>query len=176
MTVSRDPLPGFKWPVKAGRLIAAPATRVWEVISSPGNLTQFHPYCRSNPVHVWPGRSSHDVVHYFNGLVLERRFTEWYESSGYDLEIGTVGGRTSVVTWRIEPIDEHASSISITVYPHALQHTPTVLRWLPHMIKIRPNLKVYLQSVVMGLEWFVANDQPVRRNQFGAHPWFSPSS
>jgi hypothetical protein len=34
-------------------------------------------------------------------------------------------------------------------------------------------LKKYLESVVRGFEWYVMRGEPVPRNQFGRHPWFS---
>jgi len=164
----------FKWPVAARRTIAVPAPKIWEVISSPGTLPLYHPFCEKNPVFEWPGPDSYDEVHYFNGMVLARRFSDWYDDIGYDLEIGRSGGRTSFVSWRITPVKERRTSIEIAVYPHALQQVPTVVRWLPHLLRLRPQLKRYLQSVVRGLDWFITQGQPVRRNQFGAHPWFSP--
>jgi hypothetical protein len=174
MTTTAVPLPGFKWPVTVGRTIAAPAASIWEVISSPGTLPLYHPFCEKNPVFEWPGPESHDEVHYFNGVVLARRFTDWYEDVGYDLEIGRSGGRTSVVSWRITPVKERRASIRISVFPHRLQHVPAAIRWLPHLVRLRPQLRRYLQSVVKGLDWFITHGEPVRRNQFGPHRWFSP--
>jgi hypothetical protein len=168
------PLTRFKWPVAASRTIAAPASKIWEVISSPGSLTLYHPFCEKNIVFDWPGSESHDEIHYFNGVVLVRRFTDWYEDVGYDLEIGRDGGRTSVASWRISPIDEQRSSIAITIYPHAFQRLPIVVRWMPHLFWLRPQLERYLTSVVDGLHHFVTRGEKVQRNQFGAHPWFSP--
>jgi len=175
MTAPTVLLPRFKWPVAVRRTIAAPTAKIWEVISSPGTLPLYHPFCEKNPVFEWPGPESHDEVHYFNGVVLVRRFSGWHEEVGYDLEIGRAGGRSSVVSWRIKPVQDRRSSIGITVFPHALQHIPTVIRWLPHLVRLRPQLKHYLRSVVRGLDWFITEGQPVRRNQFGAHRWFSPS-
>jgi hypothetical protein len=174
MTAAAGPSPGFKWPVAVKRLIAAPSSNVWDVISSPGTLPLYHPFCEKNPVFDWPGPASHDEVHYFNGLVLVRRFTDWHEDIGYDLQIGRADGNTSVVSWRITPVKERRSAITITVFPHKLQHIPTLVRWLPHLAGLRPQLRSYLQSVVKGLDWFITHGQPVRRNQFGAHRWFSP--
>ena len=167
-------VPGFRWPVGVSRPIAAPSTRIWEVISSPSALALFHPFCAKNPVIDWPGPSSHDEVHYFNGLVLVRHFSDWYEDLGYDLEIGKVGGRTSAVSWRIKPVDDHRGSIEITVFPHWLQTIPAIIRWIPHLVRLRPQLRAYLRSVVEGLDWFITHDQSVKRNQFGSHQWFSP--
>jgi hypothetical protein len=33
----------------------------------------------------------------------------------------------------------------------------------------------YLQSVVKGFEWYVTRGEPVPRDQFGKHTWFSAS-
>jgi hypothetical protein len=174
MTTPAAPLQKFKWPVAVSRTIAAPASRIWEVISSPGMLPLYHPFCEKNPVFEWPGPESFDEIHYFNGVVLARHFSDWYDDVGYDLEIGRKGGRTSVVTWRIAQVKERRSSITITIYPHAVQRVPVVARWLPHLFWLRPQLTSYLRSAVKGLDWFITHGEPVRRNQFGPHSWFSP--
>ena len=164
----------FHWPVAVGRVIAAPSNEVWNVISSPGMLPLYHPFCTQNPVHNWPGIAAHDEIHYFNGRVLDRHFTDWFEDSGYDLHIGRPGGRRSCVSWRIRELDERRTRIIITIFPHAVQHLPIVIRWVPHLMTIRPQLKRYLDSVVRGLDRFITIGEPVERNQFGPHPWFSP--
>jgi hypothetical protein len=164
---------GFKWPVAVEQTIAAPAQDVWDAISMPGNLELCHPFCVRNPVHVWPGPESRDEVHYLSGWVYERRFCRWIEGVGYDLEIGRPGGGKSSVTWRISPVDDQSCNLKITVYPHALQNFPMVIRWLPHMLRLRPMLKTYLESVLKGFEWYVIRGEPVPRDNFGKHPWFS---
>jgi hypothetical protein len=168
-----SPLPEFRWPVAVSRMIAAPSSKVWEVISSPGALPLYHPFCEKNPVFEWPGPGSRDEVYYFSGWVFERRIVNWIDDVGFDLEIGRPDGRVSFVSWRIIPQDERRSCISIIIYPHGLQHLPRVVRWAPHLLFLRPRLKQYLRAVANGLDWFITNGQPVRRNQFGAHPWFS---
>ena len=174
MASSPEPMVGFKWPVSASRVIAASLNDVWNTVTSPGLLPLYHPFCEANPVHHWPGTGSHDEVHYFNGLVLDRHFTDWFEDSGYNLHIGRSGGRRSYVSWRVRELAERRTRIIITVYPHALQDQSIFVRWFPHLRTVRPGLKRYLQSVVRGLDWFVTMGSPVERNQFGAHPWFSP--
>jgi hypothetical protein len=84
--LAEAPNPGFKWPVAVERTIAAPAQEVWEAISMSGNLESCHPFCARNPVKVWPGSNSQDEVHYLSGWVYERRFHQWIEGIGYDLE------------------------------------------------------------------------------------------
>jgi len=169
----QDPRFGFKWPVSVEKTIAAPSQEVWKVVSSPGNLELCHPFCASNPVQNWPGPNSRDEVHYLSGWIYERHFHKWIEGVGYDLEIGRSGGGKSFVSWRVKPIDDHSCALRITVYPHALQNLPTVIRWIPYALRLRPLLRAYLDSVVRGFEWYVVRRIPVPRNAFGEHPWFS---
>ena len=168
--------PGFKWPVSVTHPIAAPAERVWVAISAPGNLEFCHPFCEKNPVDVWPGPGSRDSIHYLSGWIYERRFFNWIDGVGYDLEIGPQCGNTSQVSWRIVPIDDRSSSLRISVFPHVLQNIPILFRWLPHMAWVRPRLASYLSSVVRGFEWYVTRGEAVPRNQFGSHSWFSDST
>jgi hypothetical protein len=169
----QDPKPGFKWPVTVAQPIRAPASKVWGAISMPGNLEPCHPFCAQNPVEVWPGKGSRDVLHYLSGWVYERRFCQWIDGVGYDLEIGRAGGSKSFVSWRILPVDNHNCMLRITVYPHILQNRPVAIRALPHILYIGPQLRSYLSSVTRGFEWYVTRGEPVPRNQFGRHPWFS---
>lgn len=163
----------FKWPVTGSVVIAAPAERVWEVISAPGNLVACHPFCKDNPVREWPGEGSIDEVHYLSGWIYERHVHAWLEGEGYDLEIGRPGGSRSEVSWRITPLDESRSKLTITVYPSFLEDKPAFLRWLAYRFRIRPLLASYLESVVRGFDWYLTRGEPVPRNQFGPHPWFS---
>ena len=168
-----DPKPAFKWPVAVAQPIAAPGAKVWETISLPGNLEYCHPFCAENPVQVWPGKGARDEVHYLSGWVFERRFCRWIDGAGYDLKIGSRGGGQSFVSWRIAPIDSQNCILRIAVYPHLLQNVPAAIRWLPHRLYIGPMLSRYLSSVVRGFEWYLLRGEPVPRNQFGSHPWFS---
>jgi hypothetical protein len=164
-----------KWPVSSERSIAVPAQRMWNIISAPGNLELCHPFCESNPVRAWPGPDSHDEIHYLSGWAYERRFLRWYDGVGYDLEIGRQGGGKSFVSWRITPVDQDSCVLKITVFPHILQNWAAVIRWVPYVLRVRPMLKKYLESVVGGFEWYAVRAEPVPRNQFGRHPWFSAS-
>ena len=163
----------FRWPVATEQRIAAPAQAVWDAISTPGNLESCHPFCASNPVHAWPGPDSRDEVHYLNGLVYERRFLGWHDGVGYDLEIDRRGGSIAAVSWRITPVDEKSCVLRITVYPQIFQNWPVIVRWIPYLLRLQPLLRKYLDSVVRGFEWYVVRGEPVPRNQFGQHPWFS---
>jgi hypothetical protein len=160
-------------PVEVAQPISASIEEVWRAISMPGSLEPCHPFCARNPVSVWPGAESRDEVHYLNGRVFERRFVSWTEGVGYELEIGEPGGKRSFVSWELEPLGQEGSALSITVHPHPVESVPAALRGLVHRSYVRPMLKRYLSSVVRGFEWYVVRGEPVPRNQFGSHRWFS---
>ena len=163
----------FRWPVSVVQRIAAPAGKVWDTISMPGNLEPCHPFCAKNPVEIWPGSKSRDQVHYLNGLVYQRQFRRWIAGIGYDLNFGRSGERTSFVSWRIQPIDSSQTDLRISVYPHVILNLPAAIRWIPYVVHIRPLLRKYLSSVTKGFEWYVTRNEPVPRNHFGPHQWFS---
>ncbi len=142
----------------------------------PGNLEPCHPFCVKNPVEVWPGPDSRDEIFYLSGWVFQRRFFNWIDGVGYDLEIGRRGGRQSCVSWRIRPVDEQTSALKITAFPFVLQGVPVAIRWLPHLLRIRPVLRSYLDAVLRGFDWYITRNEPVPRDQFGKHPWFSASN
>jgi hypothetical protein len=168
-----QPNTGLRWPVAAKRTIDAPALAVWAAISMPGNLEPCHPYCAKNPVQSWPGPKSSDKIEYLNGLVYERHFSQWYEGTGYDLQIRRRDELVASVSWRISAIDDQSCVLTITVYPYLLQNIPLPFRWLPHLLRLRPLLRRYLESVTRGFDWYVTRGEPVPRDQFGKHPWFS---
>ena len=168
-----DPKQEFKWPVTETRAIQVPAEKVWQAISTPGNLEDCHPFCLKNPVQEWSGETSRDQVHYLNGWIYDRHFLHWIKGVGYDLKIGRAGGRTSFVSWRIQPTSDQSCVLRIVVYPFLLEHIPLGLRCIPHFTYVGPLLSKYLSSVVRGFEWFVTKGESVPRNQFGRHPWFS---
>ncbi len=173
MKFTAERIENFKWPVSVSRKFGVSTERIWDLITKPGNLEDFHPYCKKNLVQEWPGEGSKDEVHYFSGWVLLRKFVNWEDGRGYDLLIGREGGRKSYVTWRLSEDQEGMGSLRITIFPHNLQHFPIGIRWIPHITIIQPGLNSYLDAVLQGLEWFIISGKPVRKDQFGTHKWFS---
>ncbi len=162
------------FPVTVSQTLARPAADVWAAISTPGHLEACHPFCRKNPVSTWDEAGSVDEVHYLNGRVYERRFRAWHAGAGYDLDIFGRDRHVATVSWRLEETGGDTSTLTITVQPRLPGNWPAVVCWIAHWLRIRPYLRSYLRSVVMGVDWYVTRGQPVPRNQWGRHPWFSP--
>ncbi len=164
----------FKWPIPLSRMMAVPAERLWETITTPGILEQSHPFVDKNPAERWSGVGSRDTIYYHSGLTLDRHITHWIEGVGYDLDATDQQGRTSHVIWRIHDVDGARSTLTIAIMPYLFQRVPRPLRWFLHHLYLRPMIRRYLDSVLKGFEVYITTGQTVRRNQFGSHAVFSP--
>lgn len=173
MKIDRN-LPYFK--VSFYSEINAPVARVWEVISSPGNLNNCHPYCKNNSVVKWGGVGAEDGIEYYNGLKLKRVFTQWDEGSGYTLLIGKGKVAVAEVFWEITCLTKEVSgfSIKISMLPDiVLRKYPKWLRPLTRKVYLRPIMSQYIQAVVKGFKYFIETGKPVKKNQFGYNRMFS---
>lgn len=155
-------------PITHTQSLPVPAQEVWKLISKPGNLVDFHPFCKSNEVEIWPGIGSRDVIHYYSGLVLVRDFDAWYEGTGYDLIAKAEMGLRFRVCWRINPSEDNHSSLTITIQQFPDQMSEKKLDQYARL------LHKYLQQVGQGVEYHLRTGERVTRNQFGSHRFFSP--
>ena len=159
--------------LRVARIIHVPAAAIWKVISTPGQLPKYHAYCCENKVYKWPGVGSRDGVLYHSGLYWERDFLCWREGIGYDLLIGPPARNSAWISWNIRPLGEAQSDFSLTVSPimesHLLDTTKKIF-----VQTYLASVKVYLDSLLRGMEHFVTTGQPVEARQFGTHPTFAP--
>ena len=164
-----------KWPLicRASLVIKMSRREIWSIISSPGNLENFHPFCESNDVSIWPGVGAKDEIRYLSGMILHRRFLIWEDLSGYSLMIGEDGGPESYVEWRLDDSAKGSTKVTISVHPYYLRNWPLLLSSAPYISYVRPKLNRYLKSVLAGLAHFSDTGDRVSKNQFGEHSWFS---
>lgn len=155
--------------------VDAPARVVWRAISAPGNLTDVHPFCASNDVDRWPGPGSRDHVRYHSGIHYQREALAWHDGTGYSFAVGPPSGATALATWTIEPIDEGRCRFGIEVVPFLRDDVTAEARAAYLSEVVEGALPPYVESVVRGVRYFVESGEPVGRNQFGAHPLFSPA-
>ena len=113
-----------------------------------------------------------DELIYHNNLKFIRDFIKWNEKNGYELVIGEKNKKKSLVKWKISLVN-NKTYLSITVYPYLMNQYPKIMSFLPYLIYIKPMLKSYLNSVLMGINWYLKTKKPVSKNQFGKHKWFS---
>ena len=146
---------------------------LWQEISRAGSLNDTHPFCRSNKAIAWSIDDHKDELVYLSGLTFVRQFVTWNEGEGYQLIIGDKGGPQSFVRWEIESLSSTEAKLTITVYPYILAKLGKVLSFLPFQIYIKPRLSTYLKSVLRGHSHYLTTGEPVPRNHWGSHPWFS---
>ena len=155
-------------PISHNQSVEASQEEVWREISKPGNLTDFHPFCQSNPVEIWPGEGSRDKIYYYSGLILVREFISWIEGDGYDLIASAEGGMQFKVYWRITEEEQGQSCLNLTIHPYIMGNSEKRMRQFSRL------LAKYLAQVLHGFEYYMRTGKTVTRNQFGSHRWFSP--
>lgn len=162
-------------PIEATIEIDADAADVWAAISKVGNLTDIHPFCATNEVEQWPGMSGRDHVRYFSGIHYQRDVVEWNEGEGYELAVGPPSGPISYARWSIEPDDSGGSRFGIEVTSFLRSDVSAEIREQYERDIIKSAIPPYLDGVVRGVAYFVETGDTVVRNQFGAHPIYSPA-
>ena len=145
---------------------------LWEVVSSPNYLNNVHPFCKENSIISWNNDHHEDKILYLNDKTYIRKFVSWRAFKGYDLWIGDNNKDQSFVEWRLEKVGSR-SKLTITVYPFLLSTWPKIFSFLPYFLYIDIKLKSYLFSVLSGIDWYIKENTPVPKNQFGKHSWFS---
>ena len=145
---------------------------LWEVVSSPNYLNNLHPFCQENSIISWNNDHHEDKILYLNEKTYIRKFVSWRALKGYDLWIGDNNKDQSFVEWRLEKVGSR-SKLTITVYPFLLSTWPKIFSFLPYFLYIDIKLKSYLFSVLSGIDWYIKENTPVPKNQFGKHSWFS---
>ena len=145
---------------------------LWKVVSSPNYLNNVHPFCNENSFIKLNNDHHEDKILYLNDKTYIRKFVSWRVLKGYDLWIGDNNKDQSFVEWRLEKVGSR-SKLTITVYPFLLRTWPRILSFLPYFLYINIKLKSYLFSVLSGIDWYIKENTPVPKNQFGKHSWFS---
>ena len=145
---------------------------LWKVVSSPNYLNNVHPFCKENSIIKWNNDHHEDKILYLNNKTYIRNFVSWKALKGYDLWIGDNNKDQSFVEWRLEKVGSR-SKLTITVYPFLLSTWPKIFSFLPYFLYIDIKLKSYLFSVLSGIDWYIKENTPVPKNQFGKHSWFS---
>ncbi len=161
-----------QWPVSFEQEIDSSLSRLWEIISKPGHLEQFHPYCKKNEALKWPGIESQDFLTYLNGKIYKREIIEWNVNESFSLVIGEVDGPKSLVKWQFKDNRQYIK-VKITVYPHLLINWPNLFSYLPYKCYITPQLRRYLKAVLGGLKLYAEKDMITEENIIDSHPWFS---
>ena len=75
--------------------------------------------------------------------------------------------------WKLHNKSRSRSNLCITVLPNIYNNKNKITYLIAYFFVIRPGISKYLKSVLNGYKWYLINQSPVPRNQFGSHKWFS---
>lgn len=159
--------------VSVRHIIDAASDSVWEVISQPGQLTRYHPFCRETRVVKWPGVGAKDTVTYYSGVHYERECVTWIEGVGFDIEVGPPPDKTARMEWRVKGLGERQSELAITVMPYVKADLSARRKQAYLQRFFGDTIAQYLDSVVRGVRHVATAGEAVQKNQFGAHPIYS---
>ena len=148
---------------------------LWKIISLPGQLHFFHPFCKNNEVLKWEKEKSVDFIEYYNKKVLKRKFFDWKEEIGYKLIINDLKKDIAEVHWNIfnsrkSKID---LSIEVQILDTAMKSYPNTINKIILRTYVLPKLGTYLDSVLCGVKYFSETGNKVSKNQFGYNSMFS---
>ena len=148
---------------------------LWKIISVPGQLNLFHPFCKSNEVLKWDKEKSIDFIEYYNKKVLKRKFFDWEEEVGYKLIINDLKKDIAEVHWNLLHPRSSKIDLSITVQilDTALKRFPNTINKIILRTYVLPKLGAYLDSVLDGIKYFSETGNKVSKNQFGYNSMFS---
>ncbi len=148
---------------------------LWKIISVPGQLRLFHPFCKSNKVLKWDKEKSIDLIEYFNKKMLKRKFFDWEEKVGYKLIINDLKKDIAEVHWNLYDASRNKVnlSIQIQILDTALKRFPNSINKMILKTYVIPKLGTYLDSVLHGIKYFSETGNKVSKNQFGYNSMFS---
>ena len=148
---------------------------LWKIISLPGQLRLFHPFCKNNRVLKWEKEKSVDFIEYYNKKVLKRRFFDWKEEIGYKLIINDLKKDIAEVHWNIFNSSKSKIDLSIEVQilDTAMKKFPNTINKIILRTYVLPKLGTYLDSVLCGVKYFSETGNKVSKNQFGYNSMFS---
>ena len=150
-------------------------TRLWKIISAPGRLDLYHPFCKNNEVLNWDKEHSVDLIEYFNKKVLKRKFFHWEEEIGYKLIINDLKKDIAEVHWSLcNPSKSKIDlSIQVQILDTALKRLPKSINKIILKTYVLPKLETYLESVLNGIKFHSETGNKVSKNQFGYNSMFS---
>jgi len=148
---------------------------LWKIISLPGQLHLFHPFCKVNEVKKWEKEKSVDFIEYYNNKVLKRKFFDWEEEIGYKLIINDLKKDIAEVHWNLFNSRESKIDLSIKVQilDAAFKKFPNAINKIILKTYVSPKLGAYLDSVLCGIKYFSETGNKVSKNQFGYNSMFS---
>ena len=154
--------------------IQASQKKIWEIITEPGHLKNFHPFCEKHKRVKWEGIGDRDAPQLYSGKITYRKIIKWEKEKGFQIEMDNGDGNITYVEFYLVEVLGPSIRFGIDIKTDSYRKIPRFMwNWFARK-KLIPSYEIYLYSILNGLKYFAETGIPVKRNQFGSHPKFSP--
>ena len=146
--------------------------KLWKVITAPGHLENYHPFCAYHKSESWDGVGCVDESKSNYGKIVRREVIEWNEGVGYTIKMLNPNQKTRV-RFEIGALEEEVQfQVNLTTNAYRKNPRPFWIFLAPLIIV--PSYKKYFHSLLNGIKYYAETDKKVSRNQFGHHRNYSP--
>lgn len=160
--------------IKGEIVINENSKKLWKIITEPGHLKQFHPFCKKHEHVKWQGVGDKDAPQLYSGKITYREIVKWEEGIGFQIKMNNGDGNSISVDFFVAEDFGGSVKFGIEIKTDSYRKTPRpIWKWFAKK-KLLPSYEIYLHSILNGLKYFAETGIRVERNQFGSHPKFSP--
>jgi hypothetical protein len=153
--------------------IKIPPNKIWGIITEPGHLKNYHPFCDYHEQSKWDGIGSKDRSKSYAGKIINREIIAWQEGVSYQIKMNNNDTHDTHVKFDVIE-SNNMTFFKITITTNAYRNMPRPLWCFLSHLMIVPSYKKYFHSQLNGLKYFCETGKKVRRNQFGNHKKYSP--
>lgn len=159
--------------IKASIAIKIEPDKLWNIITAPGHLKNYHPFCEYHEKSEWNGVGCRDVSKSYYGKIIRREVIHWEEGKSYTIKMDNNDKHNTTVKFEIHKIVS-GSLIEVSLTTNAYRNNPRPFYYPIVIFLIIPSYKKYFYSLLNGLKYFSETGNKVKRNQFGHHKKYSP--
>ena len=146
---------------------------LWKIVTAPGHLKNYHPFCENHEKSAWDGVGCKDKSKSYAGKIINREIINWVEGAHYQIKMNNNDTHDTRVSFDVFE-EEGNTFYKITIITNAYRNMPRPLWYFLSFLIIIPSYKKYLHSQLQGLKFYSETGKKVRRNQFGSHKKYSP--
>lgn len=148
--------------------------KLWSLLKEPGHLAKTHPFCKTHKADFWGIKGASDEVMFYNGNTIVRTIDE-IDDFFYVLKLVQNENKSNNLTVRVEAksLSKKSCSLTFKIELDSFRKIPRPIWWLYYRKRLARKYELYLGSVVKGYKFYLEEEKPVVKNQFGFHKDYS---
>lgn len=143
------------------------AEKIWNLLTEPGHLEKFHPFCEYHEKVVYKGIGTKDSGRFASGRKVFREIIAWESGKSYTVLLKNTKQKETNITFLMEELDSETATFSVHIQTKTYKNIPRIIwKWFAKR-KILPVLKNYLHSLLNGTKYYLETGNNVLPDQFG---------